>query len=203
MINGANPLKELVKTREVAPPPVGTPALAERSAEQTLQSLRQSLYGDQLDVFGKRLDEVEGRLEKRLNELSQRVSDSFAAFEKYVRRELKSHVARLDTETEARDKHFQDTKEWMEKMEKETDSRVSMIEKEVRAIDENCRNDLSRKMRELQDSLQKTEMGMRSSLDKTVAELEEKMAGRSQIGELLREMGERMNTGGVEQSKAS
>ena len=44
---------------------------------------------------------------------------------------------------------------------------------------------------------------MRSSLDKTVAELEEKMAGRSQIGELLREMGERMNTGGVEQSKAS
>jgi hypothetical protein len=57
----------------------------QRSAEQTLQTLRQSLYGNQLDVFGKRLDE-----------LSQRVSDSLAAFEKYVRRELKSHAARLD-----------------------------------------------------------------------------------------------------------
>jgi len=36
-------------------------------------------------------------------------------------------------------------------------------------------------------------MSMVSSLDQTVAKLEEKLAGRSQIGKVLREMGERMN----------
>ncbi len=186
----ANPPAAPAAARQEAKPQQGPDQ--GRSAAEALDVLREAIFADHIKRINQRIEDLDDKLEAKINDLGQRVSESFAAFEKHVRGELKSQVAKLEAETEDRQKDRRELKDRIEKLQGDVDGRIDKMGNELRSMEEASRRMVAQKTQELTDMLDTTKRDLSERVEDMVNNLEGNKADRTQIGDLLREMGERM-----------
>ncbi len=160
--------------------------------ENPLEAIRKAVFGDRIDALSEQLRRLESDVREQNDQTKKHVADGFSAFEKFVKRELKTTVDRMNEEAAERMRQIDATKEKLEKQVREAEERMTKMEKEMKRVETAAADELSRRAdaltRQIEDTGRRVYERVRHELD----DVESSAANRFALGDVLKEMGDRL-----------
>ena len=193
------PMDETVKTHKNASPakeaaPSRSTKRAQRSLEaeaggESIDKVREILFGSQVRDFEKRMSDFENRLEQQISVLSSDTRKRFDSLESYIKKEMASLIDQLETERDQRNKSLKALSKRLD----ETDKNLAAFgEKSTKARRE-LRQQILEQSKTLRDEGRKQHDELSTALDKASKQLRTDKTSRSDLAALLVDMAMRLD----------
>lgn len=164
-----------------------------KSGGESLDKVRDILFGSQAREYEKRFARLEERLIKEASDLREDLRRSFATLETYIKKELESVTARLKSE---RDERTESTKELSGAL-KDTsqifEKRTNQIAEQLTSGQRDLREQLLDQSKSISDEIRQKHEATAVALERATAELRDEKADRAALASLFMEVAMRLN----------
>ena len=174
---------------DVPPPP---PASAGGDDRESIDSIRDILFGAQARQYEQRFTQLQEMLAKEVGDLREEMKKSFSSLEQYARKEIQSLSDQLKNE---RSERLDGADEAGEKM----DHAVKMMEKKISRLDEKVvsghselRGQILEQSKELLDEIRNRSEKTAAELERAVRQLTEVKTDRLALANLFMELSMRL-----------
>ena len=206
ILGNRNPEKESVGNSGLAPVESGENGIhrsptklspgeaASAAASDPLEAIRSAVFGDTIEGLGGKFDRLEVEVNRNEEKMKKHVEDGFSSFEKFMGRELKTTMDRINEDAAERQRQFEKAQETMEKQVREAEDRVVELEKELREANTKTNDELVRRADSLTKQIEDTGRRFYERTHAEISDVEAAAATRSDLCEIFREMGERFSS---------
>jgi hypothetical protein len=192
--NGTAKAENRANGTHTSPPEMPPVQAAPTSAADPLEAIRNAVFGDTIEGLGGKFDSLESEVHRNEEEMKKHVADGFSAYEKFMRRELKTTVDRINEDAAERQRQFEKAQETMEKQVREAEERVVKLEKELREANTKTNDELVRRADSLNKQIEDTGRRVYERAHTEISDLESSVASRSALREMFRDLGEKLSS---------
>jgi len=186
--------KDVSPLKEAAPS--NSAKLSQRSLEaatggESIEKVREILFGSQVRDFEKRFSVLEDRLRKEVSALTAEISKRFDSLENYVKKEVASLGEQLKTEQNIRTKSVKELSRRLDS----TDKDLAELDDKSTAAQRDLRQQILEQSKTLRDEGRKQHKELSTALDKATGQLRIDKTNRSDLAALLVDMAMSLNQG--------
>ena len=158
---------------------------------ESIEKVREILFGGQVRGFEKRFSVLEERLRKEVSALTSEISKRFDSLENYVRKEIASLGEQLKTEQNLRNKSVKELSRRLDN----TDKDLAELEDKSTAAQRDLRQQILEQSKALRNEGRKQHKELSAALDKAIEQLRTDKTNRSDLAALLVDMAMSLNQG--------
>lgn len=186
--------KEVKKGGSPAPAPAGeTAANTPLTDANSMEKIRDILFGNQLKEFEKRLTRLEERVGREAEEIRGDLKKRFDTLEAYVRHEIESFSARLKKEQESRSKAHEAIGEEIKAKLTTVDGRISALDSQLGDTSRELRQQLLEQSKALTEEIQAKAEQAALNLEKAAGALQGEKVDRTTLSSFLVELAVRLS----------
>ncbi|MEM9478081.1 MAG: hypothetical protein AAGA58_00310 [Verrucomicrobiota bacterium] len=175
-------------------------AVGQNGSEDPLEAIRKAVFGDRIEGLSHEVNRIESELIEHRDEIKKHVAEGFSSFEKFLRREMTSASEKINSDVAEKVREMKETKESVERKIRETEERMLKVEKETKAAQDAAAEELSQRSASLAKQIEETGRRVYERVSNELADMDSKLTDRFTLGDVLREMGDRLSR---DQAKAS
>jgi hypothetical protein len=195
------PVDSTTKTRKAVSSgkesgPSGSTELSQRSLEaatggESIEKVREILFGSQVRHIEKRFSVLEDRLRKEVGALTAEISKRFDSLETYVKKEVVSLGEQFKTEQNLRAKSVKELSRRVDN----TDKDLADLEDKSTTAQRELRQQILEQSKTLRNESRKQHKELSAALDKATEQLRTDKTNRSDLAALLVDMAMSLNQG--------
>jgi isoleucyl-tRNA synthetase len=186
--------KEVKKGGSQAPSPVGeTAASPPLTDANSMEKIRDILFGNQLKDFEKRLTRLEERVGREAEDIRGDLKKRFDTLEAYVRHEIESFSARLKKEQESRSKAEEAIGEEIKVKLTTVDGRISALDTQLGDTTRELRQQLLEQSKALSEEIQAKADQAALNLEQAAGTLQGEKVDRTTLSSFLVELAVRLS----------
>lgn len=164
-----------------------------KSSGESLDKVRDILFGSQAREYEKRFARLEERLIKEASDLREDLKKRFDTLEVYIKREVESLTDRLKAEHDERAESAQELSNVIRATSQSFDKKTSQIDHLLTTSQRELRDQLLDQSKTLSDEIQQKHEQMASHLERATAELRDEKTDRAALASLFMEVAMRLN----------
>jgi hypothetical protein len=186
--------KELKKEGTPAPSQaIGTVANAPLTDANSMEKIRDILFGNQLKEFEKRLIRLEERVSREAEDIRGDLKKRFDTLEAYVRHEIESFSARLKQEQESRSKADEAVQEEFKAKLTTIDGRLAALDSQLGDTSRELRQQLLEQSKSLSEEIQTKAEQAAVNLEQAAGTLQGEKVDRAALSSFLVELAVRLS----------
>lgn len=186
--------KEVKKGGSQAPSPAGnTAANTPLTDANSMEKIRDILFGNQLKEFEKRLTRLEERVGREAEDIRGDLKKRFDTLEAYVRHEIESFSARLKKEQESRSKAEETIHEELKAKLTTVGGRIAALDSQLGDASRDLRQQMLDQSKTLTEEMQAKAEQAALNLEKTASALQGEKVDRTTLSSFLVELAVRLS----------
>ncbi len=158
---------------------------------ESIDKVREILFGSQVRDFEKRFSVLEDRLRKEVSALTAEISKRFDSLESYVKKEVASLGEQFKSEQNVRTKSVKELSRRVDN----TDKDLAELDEKSTTVQRDLRQQILEQSKTLRDEGRKQHKELSTVLDKATEQLRTDKANRSDLAALLVDMAMSLNQG--------
>ena len=166
---------------------------AKAQGGESLDKVRDILFGSQAREYERRFARLEERLLKEASDLRDEVRKRFDALEVYTRKEVESLAARLKTEHEQRTESAKEISRELKETSRTLEKKTGQLDEQLSASQRELREQILNQSKSISDEIHRKHEAMAASLDRATAELRDEKTDRAALASLFMEVAMRLN----------
>ena len=164
-----------------------------KSGGESLDKVRDILFGSQAREYEKRFARLEERLIKEASDLREDLRKRFDTLEGYIKREIESLTDRLRAEHDQRAESAKELSSAIRDTSQSFDKKTSQIDQLLTTAQRELRDQLLDQSKSLSDEIRQKHEQMSSHLERATAELRDEKTDRAALASLFMEVAMRLN----------
>ena len=185
-----SPLEEGAGTDMSARP---QPPSNELAGSNSLEKIREILFGGQMQEFQRRCDQLEERLVNIATDLRADLTKSLDSLESSVKGELESWNNRFAAEQNERSEAVKGLAQELHELEKSSEKRLSQLEEQAATSQRELQQQILDRSRSLSEEIRQRYAEHSAILERAIEELRADKADRSALAALFTELAMRLN----------
>ena len=157
--------------------------------DNSVDKIREILFGGQKREFSRRLDEMEAVFRKELEEIRHEQNQRHEALETYIRREIDALADQVMAELRQRTEQVRELSEEVEKIRKALEKRMDQLDEDTRKAAKDFRQQLLEQTKTLSVEIQRKSEETGARFAAAQQDMREDMVGRASLGALFTRMG--------------
>ena len=170
-----------------------TPQGASKPAAESLDKVRDILFGSQAREYEKRFARLEERLVKEASELREDLKNRFDVLEVYVKKEVQSLIDKLKAEHDERTESDKDISNDLKDTSRAFEKKTTQLDEQLNANVRGLREQILDQSKTISDEMRKKNEAMASGLERATAELRDEKTDRATLAALFMEVAMRLN----------
>ncbi|HXG63685.1 MAG TPA: hypothetical protein VNO70_01170 [Blastocatellia bacterium] len=178
-----------------APESAASPQLAgaDLGAGNSLDKIRDILFGAQARDYEKRFLRLEERLMKESADLREEVGRRFDALEIYFKKEIESLTDRLKAEQNERDNATQELSVVIQDIARAFDKKATQLDEQITKSQRELREQLLEQSKSLGDDIRRKTEALAAALDREARDLRLEKTDRAALAAMFTELAMRLN----------
>jgi hypothetical protein len=164
-----------------------------KAGAESLDKVRDILFGAQSRDYEKRFTRLEERLIKESADLRDELRRRFDSLETYVKKEIESLGGRLKAEQDSRGESLKDLARELKETAKAFEKKTGQIDDHLTKSQRELRDQILHQSKSMSDDLQKTHEQLSAALEKEAGELRHEKTDRAALATLFMEVAMRLN----------
>lgn len=160
---------------------------------ESLDKVRDILFGSQAREYEKRFTRLEERLLKEASDLRDELRKRFETLESYTRKEVESLAARLKAENEQRTESARDISRHLDEASGALQKKTSELDDHLTATQRALREQILDQSKSLSDEIRQKHDATAAALERATAELRDEKTDRAALASLFMEVAMRLN----------
>lgn len=170
-----------------------TPQVGGKPAAESLDKVRDILFGSQAREYEKRFARLEERLVKEASELREDLKNRFDVLEVYVKKEVQSLIDKLKAEHDERTESDKDISNDLKDTSRAFEKKTTQLDEQLNANVRGLREQILDQSKTISDEMRKKNEAMASGLERATAELRDEKTDRATLAALFMEVAMRLN----------
>ena len=166
---------------------------AGKTAAESLDKVRDILFGSQAREYEKRFARLEERLIKEAADLREDLKNRFDALELYVKKEVESLVAKLKSEHDERTESAQGISNELKDASRAFEKKTTQLDEQINDNVRGLREQILEQGKTISDDIRKKHESMTAGVERATAELRDEKTDRAALAALFMEMAMRLN----------
>ena len=166
---------------------------AKAQGSESLDKVRDILFGSQSREYEKRLARLEERLLKEAADLRDELRKRFDSLEVYTRKEVESLVTRLKTEHDQRTESAKEISRELKETFRTLEKKTSQLDEQLTASQRELRQQILEQSKSISAEIRQKHEAMTAALQGATAELREEKTDRAALASLFMEVAMRLN----------
>jgi DNA repair exonuclease SbcCD ATPase subunit len=171
----------------------GKSQAAKGQGTESLDKVRDILFGSQSREYEKRLTRLEERLLKEASDLRDELRKRFDSLEVYTRKEVESLAARLKTEHDQRTESAKEISRELKETSRTLEKKTSQLDEQLTTSQRELRQQILEQSKNLSAEIRQKHEAMTAALQGATAELREEKTDRAALASLFMEVAMRLN----------
>jgi DNA repair exonuclease SbcCD ATPase subunit len=160
---------------------------------ESLEKVRDILFGAQMRDQEKRFARVDERIAKETGDLREEIRRRLDSLEAYVKKEVQSLLERIRNEHEEREEADKELSQAHKETSKATDKRLGQLDDRLATAQRDLRQELLDQSKTLRDEVRQSEGSVTAALERSAGELRSEKLDRAALADLLNEMAVRLS----------
>ncbi|HWO00660.1 MAG TPA: hypothetical protein VNS63_15485 [Blastocatellia bacterium] len=166
---------------------------ASKSGGESLDKVRDILFGSQSREYEKRFVRLEERLLKEASDLREDLKRRFDTLEVYIKKEVESLTARLRTEHDERTESTKQVSAELKDTALAFERKTAQLDEHQTRSDRELREQILDQSKSISDEIRHKHDAITASLERSTAELRDEKADRAALASLFMEVAMRLN----------
>lgn len=166
---------------------------AKAQGGESLDKVRDILFGSQSREYEKRFARLEERLLKEAADLRDELRKRFDSLEVYTKKEVDSLAARLKTEQEQRTEATKELSRDLKETSRAFEKKTGQLDEQLTASQRELRQQILDQSKSISDEIRKKYEAMTASLEHATGELRDEKTDRAALASLFMEVAMRLN----------
>ncbi len=166
---------------------------AKPQGSESLDKVRDILFGSQAREYEKRFARLEERLLKEAADLREELRKRFDTLEAYTKKEVDSLAARLRTEHDQRAEAAKEISRLLELNSDALETKTSALDEQLTASQRELREQILDQSKSISDEIRQKQEAMTATLERATAELRDEKTDRAALASLFMEVAMRLN----------
>lgn len=166
---------------------------AKSQGGESLDKVRDILFGSQAREYEKRFARLEERLLKEASDLREELRRRFDTLEAYTKKEVESLVARLKTEHDQRSESAKEISRQLDVASSALEKKTSELDEQLTASQRELRDQILDQSKSISDEIRQKHESMAAALERATAELRDEKTDRAALASLFMEVAMRLN----------
>jgi DNA repair exonuclease SbcCD ATPase subunit len=171
----------------------GVKSGAKAQGGESLDKVRDILFGSQSREYEKRFTRLEERLLKEASDLRDELRKRFDTLEVYTKKEVESLAARLKTEYEQRTESAKEISRDLKETSRTLEKKTGQLDEQLTSSQRELRQQILEQSKSLSDEIRKKHEAMAATLERATAELRDEKTDRAALASLFMEVAMRLN----------
>ena len=164
-----------------------------KPSAESLDKVRDILFGSQSREFEKRFARLEERLAKEAADLREDLKKRFDALEGYVKKEVDSLIGKLKAEHEQRTESAKEISRELKDASRAFEKRTGQLDEQLTANARGLREQILNQSKTISDEMRQKHEAMTAALERATAQLREEKTDRAALASLFMELAMRLN----------
>jgi len=160
---------------------------------ESLDKVRDILFGSQAREYEKRFARLEERLLKEAADLRDELRKRFDTLEAYTKKEVESLASRLRTEHDQRTESAKEISRLLEGTSNTLEKKTSALDEQLIASQRELREQILDQSKSISDEIREKQEAMTARLERATAELRDEKTDRAALASLFMEVAMRLN----------
>jgi hypothetical protein len=160
---------------------------------ESLDKVRDILFGSQAREYEKRFARLEERLLKEAADLRDELRKRFDTLEAYTKKEVESLASRLRTEHDQRTESAKEISRLLEGTSDTLEKKTSALDEQLIASQRELREQILDQSKSISDEIREKQEAMTARLERATAELRDEKTDRAALASLFMEVAMRLN----------
>ena len=160
---------------------------------ESLDKVRDILFGSQSREYEKRFARLEERLLKEASDLRDELRKRFDTLEVYTKKEVESLSARLKAEHEQRTESAKEISREHKEASRTFEKKTSQLDEQLTASQRELRQQILDQSKSISDEIRRNHEAMAATLERATAELRDEKTDRAALAALFMEVAMRLN----------
>lgn len=174
-------------------PEAVNPQTSSKSGGESLDKVRDILFGAQSREYEKRFLRLEERLVKEAADLRDDLRKRFDGLEAYVKQEIESLINNLKAEHDQRTDNHNNISEQLKNASLAFEKKTSQIDEQLTASTRSLRDQILDQSKTLSDEIREKHEAMTAGVNRATAELRDEKTDRAALAALFMEVAMRLN----------
>jgi DNA-binding ferritin-like protein len=166
---------------------------ANKSGGESLDKVRDILFGSQSREYEKRFARLEERLLKESADLREDLKRRFDTLELYIKKEVESLAARLKTEQDERAESARGLSAELNETARGFEKKTGQLGEHLTASERELRQQILEQSKNLSDEIRQKHESVTTSLERATSELRDEKTDRAALASLFMEVAMRLN----------
>ena len=166
---------------------------AKTQSGESLDKVRDILFGSQAREYEKRFARLEERLLKEASDLRDELKKRFDTLEDYTKREMESLAARLKVEYEQRTESARDISRHLDETSGTFERKTSELNDHLNATQRELREQILSQSKNISEEIHQKHEAHAAALERATAELRNEKTDRAALASLFMEVAMRLN----------
>lgn len=166
---------------------------AKAQSGESLDKVRDILFGSQTREYEKRFARLEERLLKEAADLRDELRKRFDTLEAYTKKEVESLVARLKTEHDQRTESAKEISRQLGETSGVLEQKTSQLDEQLNVSQRELREQILDQSKSISDEIRQKHEAMAATLERATAELRDEKTDRAALASLFMEVAMRLN----------
>lgn len=166
---------------------------AKAQSGESLDKVRDILFGSQAREYEKRFTRLEERLLKEASDLRDELRKRFDSLEVYTRKEVESLAARLKTEHEQRAESAKEISRELKETSRTFEKKTGQLDEQLTISQRELRQQILDQSKSISEEIRKRHEAMAATLERATAELRDEKTDRAALASLFMEVAMRLN----------
>ncbi len=169
------------------------PSNSKAQSAESLDKVRDILFGSQSREYEKRFARLEERLIKEAADLRDELRKRFDTLEDYTKKEVESLAARLRTEQEQRTESARDISRHLDETSGAFEKKTNELTDHLIAAQRELRDQILNQSKTMSDEIRQKHESTAAALERATAELRDEKTDRAALASLFMEVAMRLN----------
>ena len=189
MANENNPAGASAAQSEAADDPQST----SKSGGESLDKVRDILFGSQSREYEKRFARLEDRLLKEASDLREDIKRRFDTLEVYIKKEVEALATRLKLEQEERSESAKTLSAELNDTARTFEKKTGQLGEHLTSSQRELREQILEQSKNLSDEIRQKHESMAAVVERTTSELRDEKTDRAALASLFMEVAMRLN----------
>lgn len=172
---------------------VKSQGVAKAQGGESLDKVRDILFGSQSREYEKRLTRLEERLLKEASDLRDELRKRFDTLEVYIKKEVESLAARLKTEHDQRTESSKEISRELKETSRTLEKKTGQLDEQLTTSQRELRQQILDQSKSISNEIRQKHEAMAATLERATAELRDEKTDRAALASLFMEVAMRLN----------
>jgi len=164
-----------------------------KTASESLDKVRDILFGSQAREYEKRFARLEERLIKEAADLREDLKNRFDGLELYVKKEVEALIAKLKAEHDERTESHEGISNELKDTSRAFERKTTQLDEQLSDNARGLREQILDQSKTISDEIRKKHEAMSAGVERATAELRDEKTDRAALAALFMEMAMRLN----------